>query len=248
MTQYKQLAYLYDQLMSEAPYEEWCQWIKQSITKYAPHSKQVIDLGCGTGQLTIAMAEQGFHMFGVDLSEHMLTVAQQKAAEKGLPIQWIQQDMTQLQFPYEVDVIMCVCDSLNYVLQKEKVEQLFKLVKQTLKPNGLFLFDCHSVHKMRTEFGNNAFCLNDDDLAYLWQCYYDDQDDIVTHELSFFVKTDADLYDRFDEIHHQKLYPVEQLRQLLTDAGLSIKEETADFVDVSPTEQSERLFFVCQSS
>jgi 2-polyprenyl-3-methyl-5-hydroxy-6-metoxy-1,4-benzoquinol methylase len=81
---YQSFAYLYDELMNEAPYGEWMDFFKQKQSLYAPNANSVLDLACGTGEITIRLQEAGFNVTGVDLSEDMLTVAQQKASEKGL--------------------------------------------------------------------------------------------------------------------------------------------------------------------
>lgn len=79
---YERFASWYDQLMSDAPYDAWCALVERTVTSYH-NGKRLLDLGCGTGELAIRLAEKGFDVTGVDLSEQMLTIAQMKAEERG---------------------------------------------------------------------------------------------------------------------------------------------------------------------
>jgi SAM-dependent methyltransferase len=243
---YRQLAYVYDLLMKDAPYEGWLQFIDRVLKKYDHPMHNVLDLACGTGALSIPLASNGSKVVGIDLSEDMLAMANHKSQERGLSIEWIQQDMTELDLPYQMDTILCFCDSLNYVLTAERVKQTFQRIYDQLTPNGLFLFDIHSLHKIQHVFGDQFFGTTDEEISLLWQCFYDDERVTVDHELTFFVQQDEDMYQRFDEVHTQKGYPLEDILQWLAQCGFELKEVTADFSDMTPVTESERLFIVAQ--
>ena len=114
MTQYYgQFATVYDQLMEDMPYAEWLGFARASWSRYGmPES--VADLGCGTGSLAIPLARSGFHVYGIDLSADMLTVARSKWDEtpqqairpRTGSIRWLQQDMRDWQLPAPVDAVI----------------------------------------------------------------------------------------------------------------------------------------------
>lgn len=79
---YERFAYLYDELMKDAPYDQWVSYVQNILVKYDVKAGKLLDLACGTGELSVRFAQQGFDVTGIDLSEDMLSVAQAKAEEK----------------------------------------------------------------------------------------------------------------------------------------------------------------------
>nr|WP_240675662.1 class I SAM-dependent methyltransferase [Ammoniphilus sp. CFH 90114] len=238
-TSYQHLAQVYDQLMTEVPYELWIQYAEKMWKETSP--KKIIDLACGTGSISIPFAELGYEVTGVDLSEEMLAVTYNKAKEKGVPIQLLHQDMSELEIPMTVDAVVCFCDSLNYLTEPGAVLETFQRVHHALKPGGLFLFDVHSLYKINHVFGDHTFTLTEEDIAYIWQCYLE-EGSLVTHELTIFVR-EGPLYKRFEEVHVQKGYSHEEIVKCLKTAGFDLLSCTADFTDEAPEEQSERIFY-----
>src|SRR5690625_1478732 len=100
---YDHLAEIYDQLMGHVPYDKWVEFTEKIIQKENKTVKSIVDLGCGTGEITIRLAEKGFQLTGVDLSAHMLSHAQQKSTNIK-PIRWINQDIRQLNGFKHVDL------------------------------------------------------------------------------------------------------------------------------------------------
>lgn len=241
---YQRFAYVYDQLMKDAPYDSWLQFIDRVIKKYEHSIHNVLDLACGTGSIAIPLAAKGYKVAGIDLSEDMLAMAYAKSQEAGVSVEWIQQNMLELELPHQVDTVVCFCDSLNYVTEDEQIIQLFRRIYEQLSPNGYFLCDLHSLHKMKNVFGNQTFGTHDEDISLLWQCFYDEENETVDHELNFFIQEQDDLYRRFDEVHTQKGYRLEDIIEWLYAVGFEIKEVTADFSELAPEEESERLFIV----
>jgi SAM-dependent methyltransferase len=241
---YNRFAYVYDELMKETPYDAWVEKVVRQSEKYQVNTKNILDVACGTGELSARLAESGFQVTGVDLSEDMLAVAFAKSAEKGLPIKYFQQNMTEMEGLGTFDCITIFCDSLNYLETEEDVVNTFHRVHQHLEPNGLFLFDVHSLYKMNQIFANHTFALTEERISYIWQCFEGTRPNSVEHELSFFVLDDTSgQYARFDELHFQQTYSIEKFQEWLKDAGFHILEITADFEDHEPEEHSERIFF-----
>lgn len=83
---YERFAYVYDELMKDAPYEKWLMILTAKLEQYGIGGRKVLDLACGTGEITVELAQHGFDVSGVDLSDEMLMVANEKAAKLGLSI------------------------------------------------------------------------------------------------------------------------------------------------------------------
>ncbi|WP_066064030.1 class I SAM-dependent DNA methyltransferase [Neobacillus soli] len=249
---YEQFAYLYDELMKDAPYDEWVQFVKEKCLKYSvtngSTAPQLLDLACGTGELSVRFAENGFQVTGVDLSEDMLAVAQAKAEEAGVKgIPFFQQNMADLDGHGQFDVIGIFCDSLNYLETEAEVIATFANVIEHLSDKGIFIFDVHSIYKIAEVFINQTFALNEEEVSYIWNSFPGELPNSVEHELSFFVLDEkTGKYDRFDELHLQRTYPIEQYSNWLLEAGFELLEVCADFDDTVPSTNSERILFVAR--
>lgn len=238
MQSYERFSYVYDRLMEEAPYGEWVDLVKKEAD-----TGKVLDLGSGTGECSIQLAQVGFEVTAVDLSEHMLSVAQDKAIQAKLPIKFLQQDMRELDTGELYDVITIFCDSLNYVSDIEGVQATLSKVYQHLKPGGVVLFDVHSLYKIQSLFVGNTFSSSEDDISYIWNSFAGEEKGAVEHELSFFVENEEGLYERFDEVHYQRTFSIEEYKNWLSEAGFDMICVTADFTSNPPKSTSERIFF-----
>ncbi|AIM15676.1 MULTISPECIES: class I SAM-dependent methyltransferase [Neobacillus] len=249
MSSYKQFAYLYDELMKDAPYDKWVQFVKRKLKKYQLNRQplSLLDLACGTGELSVRFAKEGFQVTGVDLSADMLAVAQAKGEKNGFSIPFFQQNMAELEGLGLFDVVGIFCDSLNYLESEQEVRDTFAKVFQHLKPGGLFIFDVHSIYKITQVFMNETFALNEEKISYIWNSFPGEYSNCVEHELTFFVLDEGTgKYDRYDEFHVQRTFTVQQYSGWLTEAGFQVQEINADFEDSPPQQYSERIFFIAR--
>lgn len=244
---YGKFAYLYDQLMQDVPYDKWAELVTEKAKKYEVTGDRLLDLGCGTAELSVRLSESGFHVTGVDLSEDMLAVAQAKANEKGLEMEFYQQNMAEFTGLDEFDIIGIFCDSINYLQSEAEVAATFQRVYQHLSAKGLFIFDIHSVYKIMEIFMDQTFAVNDDEISYIWHCFEGEHPYSIEHDLSFFVlDEETDMYSRYDELHFQRTFPIDIYKEWLQIAGFELLEIMADFENTSPHEHSERIFFICR--
>ncbi|AOH55783.1 methyltransferase [Peribacillus muralis] len=244
---YERFAYVYDELMKDAPYEKWLMILTAKLEQYGIGGRKVLDLACGTGEMTVELAQHGFEVTGVDLSDEMLLVANEKAVKLGLAIPLFQQNMAELEGLGQFDCVTIFCDSLNYLRDEADIVKTFNRVHEHLKDGGLFLFDVHSIYKMEEVFRDHTFAVSDEDVSYIWDCFPGEEAYSVEHELSFFVKDErSGLYDRFDELHYQRTYPVDQYKKWLQQAGFTVTELMADLEEALPVTETERILFVAR--
>ncbi|WHX65465.1 methyltransferase domain-containing protein [Peribacillus frigoritolerans] len=242
---YERFAYVYDELMKDAPYEKWLMILTAKLEQYGIGGRKVLDLACGTGEITVELAQHGFEVTGVDLSDEMLLVANEKAVKLGLSIPLFQQNMAELEGLGQFDCVTIFCDSLNYLRDEEDIVKTFSRVHEHLKDGGLFMFDIHSLYKMEEIFSDHTFAVNGEEVSYIWDCFPGEEPYSVEHDLSFFVRDDeSGLYDRFDELHYQRTYPVEQYKKWLEQAGFTVSEILADLEEAPLVTETERILFV----
>ncbi|WP_226583199.1 class I SAM-dependent DNA methyltransferase [Halobacillus litoralis] len=239
---YGDMALVYDRLMEDAPYDQWVDFTKRRISEHPKTIHTILDVGCGTGEITHRLHQNGFSMTGVDLSSDMLTIAQQKNPRSS--INWLHQNMTELDIVEPFDCVISYCDVFNYLDEEAKVKQAFERIAASLKPGGLFLFDVHSLDHIQNDLIGATFAEVRDDISYVWFCDPGEEENSIVHDLTFFVERDA-LYQRFDEVHHQRGYPVNDLKNWLKASGFTLEGPYADFIDTVQAD-GDRLFFVCQ--
>ncbi len=257
MAAYEKFAYTYDRLMRDMPYPMWLRFVKECWQKYGM-PQTVVDLGCGTGNLTLPLARMGFSMTGIDLSEDMLAIAAGKSVQSLMvpegSVRWIHQDMREWLLEQQVDAVISFCDSLNYLLEEEDMLQTFRQTYGGLKENGIYIFDVHTPLQLESYAKDQPFMLDEDDVAYIWTCNLEPSRHEITHELTIFSKADSgsgkgagikeDWFERFEETHVQRAYSLDCLRDGLLDSGFKKVELFADFRWAEPDEYTQRAFFV----
>ena len=147
MESYGKFAQVYDLFMDNVDYEAWADYLEECLKSEGIGNGLVAELGCGTGTMTGLLAQKGYDMIGVDNSEEMLAEAAEKKMESGQDILYLLQDMREFELYGTVQAVISVCDSLNYITDREELKQVFRLVNNYLDPGGIFLFDVNTVHK-----------------------------------------------------------------------------------------------------
>ena len=241
---YGQLANLYDLFMQHAPYDEWVEITEKIFQMSDEPINRVVDLGCGTGEITIRLAEKGYSMTGIDYSETMLTCASYKANEKNITVDWLKQDIRDLQGLEDFDAAISFCDVMNYITDPEELFHSFQHVYNSLKKGGIFIFDVHHLPYISENYIGNTFAEVTDDVSYIWFCSAGDEPGEMYHDLTFFYLNDGK-YDRFDEQHHQRTYPLDFYKKLLHDSGFDNIKIYADFNTKTENveEDAARIFF-----
>jgi len=226
---YNSFAYHYDQMMADVDYSWWVEIIKKHVKK----GGRILDVGCGTGTLSLALADSGYDVTGLDLSEDMLVVASEKAPM----VEFIHRDMRKLEGLSDFDCVLIAVDSLNYLRTENDVRQTFAGAAAALGADGLLIFDVHTPTKIVATFADYLYVENDDDLTYIWHIEPGKEPLSVIHELTIFAKNENGSYSRSVEHHYQRTFELSQYRDWLVEAGFEIIEQLGD---------EDRQLFVCR--
>ena len=167
MEAYTSFAQVYDLFQDNIPYEEWADYLKSLLNEYGVKDGLVLDLGCGTGSITELLAKAGYDMIGVDNSEDMLEIAMDKRGRSGLDILYLLQDMREFELYGTVKAAVSICDSMNYILEKEDLVQVFKLVNNYLDPSGIFIFDMNTEYKYTHLLADGTFAENREESSFI---------------------------------------------------------------------------------
>jgi len=241
--QYNAFAGVYDRLMANVDYRVWADCFIRLLADRGIASGEVCDLACGTGNMTLAMAKKGYRMLGVDRSEEMLRIAQQKAMKMGeARIPFVCQDIRELTLPHPVDALVCANDGINYINDPGQAQKTFARIYTGLRPGGVFVFDVSTVYKLSLILGNRIMVHTQGDVNYIWENTWDADARLCRMDLTFFVKEGA-LWRRFCESHLQRGHEQDELIQWLWKAGFQDVQAGAAFSLRSPTGKEERLVF-----
>ncbi|WP_068616158.1 class I SAM-dependent DNA methyltransferase [Paenibacillus tuaregi] len=254
MASYRKFAYVYDELMEDMPYPDWIRFAREAWQRHGM-PRTVVELGCGTGSITIPLVNSGFEVTGMDLSPDMLAVARRKLEQspKGSrlfregTVRWVQQDMRDWEMPEPVDSVISFCDCLNYLLEKEDVIRTFKRTFDGLKAGGTFIFDVHHPNTLKRYEEEQPFIWDEKSVSYIWTCERDAFRNEIEHHLTIFAReqeSGQDMYRRFEETHVQRAYEADWLNLELLKCGFSKVNCYADFEWVEAKEDAARLFFV----
>ncbi len=234
MDSYSVLAKYYDKLMGGFNYNEIASFIlEQNLGKCG------LELGSGSGEITIPLAEAGYNMTAVDMSTEMLDIAQKKALKKALNIRFLCEDIVELDLDKQFDFIVAICDVFNYINNEELAIVLDKCYNM-LKPNGTLIFDVSSEYKLKEVLGNNIYFEEYDDFSYFWQNELDEKENAVDMDLVFFIKDKNGKYDREEETQTQYYVSKQNLLKMLDKFS---KVEVFDDNFNKVKKDSTRLFF-----
>ena len=245
MDSYTYFAKYYDALMERTDYDLWTDYIEDIFRKRKFKPQTVLELACGTGNIAIRLSDRGYACTGIDISESMLTLAGEKASAKGLSIPFILQDIGKLNYKKKSDVVLCLCDGINYMTKKKDVKNLFDKVAEIIKPDGVFIFDISSEYKISTILGDNLYAENKPEVSYIWENYYDERKKLVEMVLTFFGK-EGELYSKHEEFHLQRAYGADELKEMLLREGFGKIEIYETLTFDGPVRESERITFVCE--
>ena len=190
------------------------------------------------------LADAGYDMIGIDNSEEMLAEAMEKRAESGHDILYLLQDMQDFELYGTVRAVISVCDSMNYLTDEEDLEYVFALVNNYLDPGGLFIFDMNTVHKYRDVIGDTTIAEDREDGSFIWENSYDVENGLNVYELALFLPREDGLYEKCEEEHVQRAYPLDVIKGMIEKAGMELVAVYDAYTRNPGDENSERLTFI----
>lgn len=246
MEAYTGFSRVYDLLMDDVPYEEWAEYLCALLKEYGVREGLVLDLGCGTGSLTEILARRGYDMIGVDNAQDMLQIATEKRELSGLDILYLQQDMREFELYGTVSAVISICDSMNYLTEYQDLVRTLKLVNNYLDSGGIFIFDLNTLYKYEQVIGDSTIAENREECSFIWENDFHKESRINEYALTLFVREEENLYRKFEEIHYQKAYTVEEIAQAVDEAGMELISMYDAFTREKPKSDSERIYVIAR--
>ena len=179
----------------------------------------------------------------------------QEEAFSGEPsILYLQQDMREFELYGTVSAVVSVCDSMNYMTSDEDLLQVFRLVNNYLDKDGVFIFDMNTEYKYKEVMGDTTIAENRENVSFIWENLYDEERRLNEYCLTLFAKAEteedeedgAPLYEKYEEVHLQRAYPLDEVKRLLTEAGMTFVAAYEVLTHEAPGPQCERMYIVAK--
>ena len=267
---YRSFASVYDEFMDGTDYQQVADNIQDMITRYgvskpspkrtgaseardvllAAEKNLVVDLACGTGKLTEILADRGYDVMGIDLSEEMLGMALERRDRLRHRTLYLCQDMRQFELYGTAGTFVSVGDSVNYLLTDEDMVKLFKRVNTFLFPGGIFVFDFKTLYLFRDVIGDRTIAEDREDCSFIWDNWFDGVTGINEYDLSLFIRDreDDNVFRKYQEIHRQRGYTLEEMKKFAQSAGLIWLAEMDSGTMGPVREDSEKILCVVRES
>ena len=248
---YSALAPVYNRLNDTVDYAAWADFIEASFDRFGTRTPgaSVLDLGCGTGPMTLELARRGYDMTALDLSEDMLAEADSLARAEGIRnILFLCGDMCSFELYGTVDHIVCCLDGINHLTYRDDLLACFSLVENYLNPGGLFLFDLNTPYKFKTTYADRDYILEDDGVMCCWRNRLNKKGDVVTFYLTVYEENEDGTWERTDGEERERAYGLRSIRNALESCGLELVNVSAGYDFEVPGETCERWYITARKN
>ena len=174
-------------------------------------------------------------------------------------ILYLQQDMREFELYGTVSAVVSICDSMNYMTSDEDLLQVFRLVNNYLDKDGVFIFDMNTEYKYKELMGDTTIAENREDVSFIWENLYDEEKRLNEYCLTLFAKVEteddeedgeetgkAPLFEKYEEVHLQRAYPLAEVKRLLAEAGMTFVAAYDVLTHEAPGPQCERMYIVAK--
>ena len=247
---YDLLAPFYDEVNSDIDYSLWADFIENIIRREYREGKPdlILDLGSGTGKMTLELARRGYDMTGVDCSAEMLNIARSAAETAGFgdKILWLCQDMSEFELYGTVDVTVSCLDCINHLTDTKSLDKCFDLVHNYLIPNGLFIFDINGKHKFETVYSDNSYVMEQEGNLCIWQNYYNQKSKLCDFYITLFQEDADGRYVRYDDTQRERMYTLRTIKKHLSDNGFEFIGSYRNFEFEDASDEDERIYVIAR--
>ncbi|MFC2069580.1 class I SAM-dependent DNA methyltransferase [Chloroflexota bacterium] len=236
MDQYKNFSKVYDLFSTNY---NWCfKFIEEAIRDYADNPRSILELACGTGNILYHFAGK-YEVSGLDISASLLEQARKKLPD----VQLFQMNMADFSLASKYDVVLCMYDSINHILEYENWVKTFKCVRNHLNTQGIFVFDMNTIERLDRLAQSPGFLQQEAD-SYIAMRLTKKDKNITNWKVNIFQRVKYNLYemseDNIEETSFSPQKVEEDLKTLFSEVHLSNIDNDINMV-------RGRVFFICKT-
>ncbi len=233
-------ASIYDDIMGAVPYNLWYEYLHEIMDYYNLKANKVIDLACGTGNMSILFAQNNYCVSGIDISEDMLSEARRKATMLDQKIEFIDSDLRDINISGKFDMAFCVFDSLNYILNIKDLEKVFKNVYKTLDKEGFFIFDMNTIRRLMS-IKPGQTVINGEKYSCIWEDTIDHKRKLWQVKLKIYLKESGEYHE---ELHQETGYKIQEVKDLLRKVGFKYVDVYNSYTFSKADDNDNRIYFI----
>jgi len=248
--QFRAVAPWYDLLMADVPYDMWLRYVLSLYHLHRPDTARpgpvnVLDLACGTGSMAIRFARMGCSVVGVDISDQMVRVAEERAATQNLRVDFLTADAADVDLPSgHFDLCVSLFDSLNYITEPLRLQSAFVRVARALDRDGVFVFDMNTAYALRNRFFDQEDLRAASAIRYRWRSSFDEDSRLCTIHMDFWTGPEGRHEEMFVEVHVQRAYESQEVETMLNAAGFGRVSAYHAYTFDRCTETTDRAYYV----
>lgn len=234
------LAEYYDELMASVPYRQWVDYVERILSRWYARPHQVLDLCCGTGAVGWELAQRGYEVVGADLSEAMVRGCYRREP----PLRAAVMDAVNLALPGEAfDLVVCLYDSLNYIVEPAALQAAFAEMRRVLRPGGLAVFDMNTAHALRIGLFTQSNAGSAERLQYQWRSIWDEARRLCRVDMDYVWLGERGPVS-FHETHYERAYEIDEVRGMLSRVGLKPLAVYDAYSFRDPHRMSDRVYYL----
>lgn len=226
----------YDELMGQVPYRMWVGYYLLLLSKQDVHPRRLLDICCGTGTMTEMLHEEGFQLAGFDLSPGMIEEARRKADAKNYAIRYEVADAAAADMGETYDAAFSFFDSLNNIVEPERLQMAFQRAYDHLVPGGSFIFDMNTAYAFEQQMFDQKQLKQNARLRYDWKGDWNPETRLIHVDMTFWYQG-----QQFHELHVQRAYEASDVRSMLEHAGFEEITAYHSYTLNPPRATSDRL-------
>lgn len=236
---YSKLAPIYDYVMRHVNYPRWATYVIQLFSVWGSHVKSVLDIACGTASFILELHHRGYTVAGLDHSLAMVEVAREKLRGRAIPV-WCG-DARAFAVTRPVDAVVCLYDSINYLMTLEDYRRTLQATGAALKDQGLFIFDICTERNSIRNFDHYYEDGHTGRFRYARWSTYDKRERIHTNRFQIRIEGTPVEYE---EIHRQRIFSIAEVREAIESSTFTCLGIYDGFSMNAGSEKSNRVHFV----
>lgn len=245
----------YDLLYKDKDYAAETNYIGSLIQKFHPATTSLIELGCGSGAHAEFLAKQGYSVHGVDLSEDMLTAAEQRRselpAELANKLNFAQGDIRNVNLNRKVDCVLSLFHVISYLPTTPDLQAAFQTARAHLDSGGLFIFDIWYAPAVLTDRPVVRVKRMENpeiQVTRIAEPVWHPNESWVDVNYSVFIRDrSSDTVEELEETHRMHYLTMGEIEMLSSQANFSIEHRAEWLTDEAPSENSWGVCFVLKA-
>jgi SAM-dependent methyltransferase len=219
----------------------------------ARYGEPVLELACGSGRLTIPLAESGIRITGLDISETMLNLATLKASERGVKLSLIREDVRSFNLGKSFKLIFIPAQSLTHLYKREEIENCFSRVRHHLAADGRFLIELFNPSvkllaresNQRHSIGEYKDSSEEDSRIFVTEEVGYDAATQISH-IRWFFRKDGDDKETALSFQMRQFFP-QEIDDLLWYNGYLVEHKYGSYDETEFSSDSPKQLIVCRS-